>query len=149
MRRYKDMLWTWLLPDTQKDIDKKEWVRHGGKWIIFDKKERIVKLAKKLESYIDSGEIEGAKYWNGDPSAINVYSLDKDKEKIWSILSELGAGNSRVWEYDYALDKNVRNPLDFMYSWFSKFRTILKSYGLIGTFNLIREILKPRDNKWS
>lgn len=144
MRRYKDKLWTWLLPNAPKDIDKKEWMRHGGKWIIFDRKVRIVKLAKKLEPYIDSGEIESAKYWNGDPCAINVYSLDRDKEKTWKILERLGAGDSKVWEYDYAWDKNIRNPSDFMYSWLSKFRTILQSYGPIGTLRLIKEILKPK-----
>jgi hypothetical protein len=31
-------------------------------------------------------------------------------------------------EYDYAWDKNIRDPFGFMYSWFSKFRTILQSY---------------------
>ncbi len=147
MRRYKDMLWTWLLPDTPRNIDKEEWMRHGGKWIIFDRKDRILKLAKKLEPYIDSGEIGSAKYWNEDPSAINVYSLDKDKEKTWEILERFGAGDNKVWEYDYAWDKNIRNPFDFMYSWFSKLRTILQSYGPIGTLNLIREILKPKDEK--
>lgn len=138
------MLWTRLLPDTPKGIDDEKWMRHGGKWIIFDRKDRIVKLAKKLGPYIDSGEIKGAKYWNRDPSAINVYSLDIDKKRTWDILEGLGARGSRVWEYDYAWDKNVQNPFDFMYSWFSKLRTILQSYGLTGTLTLIREVLKPK-----
>ncbi len=140
----KDMLWTWLLPDAQNDTDREEWIRHGGKWIIFDKKNRIVVLAEKLSLLIDSGEIKSAKYWNGDPSAICVYSLDREREKVRDILKKLGAGNDRVWEYDYAWDKNIRNPLNFMYSWFSKITTILKSYGLAGTLKLITEILKPR-----
>ncbi len=144
MRELKDMLWTWLLPDAQRDMDRGEWIRHGGKWIIFDKKDRIVVLAEKLRLLIDSGEIERAKYWNGDPSAICVYSLDREKEKVRDILKKLGAGNDKVWEYDYAWDKNIRNPLNFMYSWFSKITTILKSYGLTGTLRLINEILKPK-----
>ncbi len=138
------MLWTRLLPDVPEDTDREEWQRHGGKWIIFDRKDRIVRLAKKLEPFIDSGEIKSAKYWNKDPSAINVYSLDRDKNKTWEILKKLGAGNSKVWEYDYALDKNILDPVSFMYSWFSKFRTIFQSYGLIGALELIREVLKPR-----
>ncbi len=125
-------------------MDRGEWIRHGGKWIIFDKKDRIVVLAEKLRLLIDSGEIESAKYWNGDPSAICVYSLDREKEKVRDILKKLGAGNDKVWEYDYAWDKNIRNPLNFMYSWFSKITTILKSYGLTGTLRLINEILKPK-----
>lgn len=138
------MLWTWLLPDAEREINRGEWVRHGGKWIIFDSKERLTGLAEKMGPLIDSGEIESAKYWNKDPSAICVYSLDRDKDKTWDILKKLGAGNSKVWEYDYAWDKNIQNPVNFMYSWFSKFRTILQSYGLVGTLELIREILKPK-----
>jgi hypothetical protein len=146
MHEVKDMLWTWLLPDAKREINREEWIRQGGKWIIFDSKARIMNLAEKLAPSIDSGEIESAKYWNKDPGAICVYSLDRDKNKIWDILKKLGAGNNKVWEYDYAWDKNIQNPVNFMYSWFSKFRTILQSYGLIGTLQLIKEILKPKQD---
>jgi|Deesub1362A_J573_1020465.scaffolds.fasta_scaffold13188_2 hypothetical protein len=146
MRIIKDKLWTWLLPDVESSADKEEWLRHGGKWIIFDRKDAIEKLSERLKPYIESGEILCAKYWNGNPSAINVYLLDRDKERVWEILKTLGASNSKVWEYDYAFDKNIRNPIQFIYSWCSKFRTILQSYGLLGTINLIREILKSGKN---
>jgi hypothetical protein len=143
MHEVKDLLWTRLLPDVGREINKEEWIRHGGKWIIFDRKEEIIGLAGKLGPSIDSGEIDSAKYWNRDPSAICVYSLDRDKGRIWAILKKLGAGHNRVWEYDYAWDKNILSPVNFAYSWFSKFRTILQSYGLVGTVLLIREIVKP------
>jgi hypothetical protein len=146
MHKVKDILWTRLLPDAAREINREEWIRHGGKWIIFDSRERIINLAEKLGPTIDSGEIESAKYWNKDPSAICVYSLDRDKDKIWDILKKIGTGNDKVWEYDYAWDKNIQNPVNFMYSWFSKFRTILQSYGLVGTLQLIREILKPKQD---
>jgi hypothetical protein len=146
MHEVKDMLWTWLLPDAKREINREEWIRQGGKWIIFDSKARIINLAEKLAPSIDSGEIESAKYWNKDPGAICVYSLDRDKDKIWDILKKLGAGNNKVWEYDYAWDKNIQNPVNFMYSWFSKIRTILQSYGLVGTLRLIKEILKPKQD---
>jgi hypothetical protein len=145
MYKTKDILWTRLLPDLPREIDREEWISHGGKWIIFDRKERIVRLAEKLGPLIDSGEIESAKYWNEDPSAICVYSMDRERERVWEVLKGLGAGDSKVWEYDYAMDKNIRRPADFLYSWFSKFRTILQSYGVFGTLRLIREILRPRD----
>jgi hypothetical protein len=38
----------------------------------------------------------------------------------------------------------VRDPIGFLYSWYSKLSTILRSYGLVGTLNLIREVLRPR-----
>jgi hypothetical protein len=146
MRQVKDLLWTWLLADAEREVNREEWIRHGGKWILFDSKERIVKLAEKLGPPIDSNEIESAKYWNRDPGAICVYSLDRDKDKTLDILKKFGTWNNKVWEYDYAWDKNIQNPVNFMYSWFSKFRTILQSYGLFGTLQLIKEILKPKQD---
>lgn len=138
------MLWTWLLPDAIREFNRPVWMEHGGKWIIFDKRDSISALAEKLGPLIDTGEIESAKYWNEDPSAICVYCLDTDKEKTWDILKGLGAGSSRVWEYDYAMDKNLKDPLTFIYSWGSKFRTILQSYGIFGSIRLARELLKRR-----
>ena len=72
MRQRKDEIWTWLLPDEPDEIDRSTWFRSGGKWIVFDDEDRIKNLAKKLEPYIDAGEIKSAKYWNGNPSAITV-----------------------------------------------------------------------------
>lgn len=141
MRRHKDRLWTWLLPEEPRGIDEEEWARRGGKWIVFDKEEKILNLAEKLAPLVDSGEVASAKYWNGDPSAICVYSLDRARDKTWGILKRLGAGDSIVWEYDFAWDKNIREPLEFLFSWSSKFRTIVQSYGVFGTLRLIREVL--------
>jgi hypothetical protein len=144
MHKTKDMLWTRLFPDAEKDFDRNEWFRHGGKWIIFDSREKIVSLAGRLAPHLDAGEVEGAKYWNEDPSALCVYSLDRDSKRVGTLLDSLGAGRDRVWEYDYAWDKNIRNPLVFLYSWYSKLSTILRSYGIAGTLRLIREVLIPR-----
>jgi len=143
MHQVKDLLWTWLLPEKREERDGEEWRLHGGKWIVFDRRGQIVHLAEQLGPFIDSGEIEGAKYWNGDPSAVCVYSLDRERERVWGILKDLGAGKDRVWEYDYAWDRNIRKPFTFLYSWFSKFSTILRSYGIVGTLRLIREVLRP------
>lgn len=142
MRRIKNDIWTRLLPDVPRGIDRTVWRRSGGKWIVFDGEDRIEDLAEKLAPFIDSGAIESAKYWNGNPSAINVYSLDRDRSKTRKILKDLGARYVLVWEYDYALDKNLRSPLTFAYSWFSKFRTILQSRGIAGTLRLLQEALK-------
>ncbi len=147
MRTVKDSIWTWLMPDTPREIEGRTWVRSGGKWIVFDREERIKEMAGKLALFIDSGEIESAKYWNGDPSAINVYSLDRDREKTRKILLDLGSRRVMVWEYDYAWRKNLRFPLSFAYSWLSKFRTIVQSRGLCGTLRLVRDVLKPQQNE--
>ena len=144
MKTSKDMLWTWLFPDEARGFDRAEWVRRGGKWIVFDDGVAIEGLAKQLAPFIDSGEIASAKYWNGDPSAINVYSLDRDRFKVRTILKQTGARYVLVWEYDYALGKNLLRPLTFAFSWFSKFRTIFQSYGLAGSIRLLREVLSQR-----
>ncbi|GAB4388837.1 MAG: hypothetical protein Kow0025_10520 [Thermodesulfovibrionales bacterium] len=148
MIRHTDMLWTWLLPegpaDARRAAAERRWLRHGGKWIIFDRRPRLEALADSLAPYIDAGRVHSAKYWNKDPSAMCVYCLDEEKAETWRLLESLGARGSRVWEYDYAWDRNVRNPVVFMYSWFSKLRTILQSYGPAGTLRLVREVLLPR-----
>lgn len=147
MHKVKDMLWTWCLPDVPREVDRRKWIEHGGKWIIFDNRERLIALADRLGPFIDAGEVESAKYWNEDPGAICVYSLDSERIGTWKLLKGLGAGDRKVWEYDYALGKNLRNPVRFVYSWFSKFRTILQSYGIRGSLRLIREILGTDDRK--
>lgn len=144
MHEARDLLWTWLVPDMPKDSAHHEWTRHGGKWIIFDAKEKITSLAGSLGPHLDAGAVEGGKYWNGDPSALCVYSLDRDRERVAALLDSLDAGKDRVWEYDYALEKNIRSPLTFLYSWYAKLLTILRSYGIAGTVILITEILRPR-----
>jgi len=144
MKTSKDLLWTWFLPDAPRRFDRAGWVRRGGKWIVFDDRKAIEALAGKLAPFIDSGEIASAKYWNGDPSAINVYSLDRDRGKVRALLKDAGARYVLVWEYDYALGKNLLHPLIFAYSWFSKFRTILASYGLAGSMRLLKKVLSAR-----
>lgn len=144
MHMMKDKLWTWLLPDTERSVDEDQWFHHGGKWIIFGRKAQIVRLAEKVSTFIDTGEIQSAKYWNGDPSAINVYALDRDKEKTRGILHKLGAGNRIVWEYDYAWCRNLTSPVSFLYSWSSKFVTIVRSCGIRDTLELIREFFLTR-----
>src|SRR5512140_956645 len=136
MRMTKDMLWTRFAPDRDIGFDQEEWMQHGGKWIVFDDRKAIDALAARLAQFIDSGDIAAAKLWNGDPSAVNVYSLDRDRGKVREILKQAGARHVLVWEYDYALGKNLRSPFTFAYSWFSKFRTILASYGFAGTARL-------------
>ncbi len=144
MKQTSNDVWIRLIPDEPRDIDRKMWLLRGGKWIVFDDEDRIRGLAAGLAPYIDSGEIESAKYWNGDPSAINVYSLDRDRWKTRKILKDLGARYVLVWEYDYAIARNLLRPATFVYSWISKFRTILQSRGLAENMRLLKEAAKQR-----
>ena len=146
MKVNKEKIWTWYIPNEPKKIQHDYWIKSGGKWIVFDRKDRITALAEALQPYIDAGEIVGAKCWNGDPSAVNVYCLDRDREKTRLLLDRLGAGHSRVWEYDYAWKKNIRKPFDFTYSWGLKLTTILRSYGMLGSLRLMLELFIPGKN---
>lgn len=128
------------MPDRAHDVDNEKWVSQGGKWIVFDSMDRILELGERLAPYISSGEVHGAKYWNGDPSAICVYSLDTGRDRTLELLRELGAGEKRVWEYDYAWDRNIGSPCSFLYSQTSKLRTILQSYGIAGSARLFLEV---------
>ena len=143
MRIVKEKIWTWFLPDTERRLNLDLWRQCGGKWLVFDRQEAIMALAHKLESFIDSGDIHSAKCWNGDPSGLNVYSLDKDREKVKTILETCDAKRQKVWEYDYAWGKNVTRPIDFIYSWASKFITIYKSIGIRGAIQLFKDVVKP------
>jgi hypothetical protein len=121
MHEVKDMLWTWLLPDIQRNMDRQEWIKNGGKWIIFDKKSRIVTLAGRLGPLIDSGDRK-RKYWN-KISAICVYS-GQDKERT-GYPRELGGGRTG---YGNTITPGTRISATrrFHLFWFSKFRTILQ-----------------------
>lgn len=135
---YKTEFWTWVLPGKQREP--KDWEEYGGKWIVFNKKERMEKLAKQLEPYVERGEIESAKYWNWDTSALCVYCLDKDRDRVKLILSEHGF-KPRVWDYDYAHLKNITRPLNWTVSHFSKLWVLLRSFGVRGTLRFLIGII--------
>ncbi|MDX1762931.1 MAG: hypothetical protein R3231_01285 [bacterium] len=133
--------WTGTLPDREQEMDPPLWRAQGGKRIVFDDKANIEILSKKRAPFIQSGQVDSAKYWNRDPSAICVYSLDREKEQVARILVRLGTSRYRAWQVDYAGDKNLQQPLNLVYSQLSKFRTILKSDGCAGTLGLMQAFL--------
>ena len=101
MRKQSDLLWTWLIPDAERNTDRSAWIRHGGKWIIFDSLKKVVELAERLSPFLESGEVEGAKYWNKDPSALCVYSLDSKgsgsaHSSTASVQAGTGSGNTTM-----------------------------------------------------
>ncbi len=138
VNRIEESLWTWLRPDALRETNQDEWRAHGGKWIVFDRLAKTESLAESLGPLIDRAEIESAKFWRKDPSAICVYTHDSRRAEVWEILRAAGAGRQRVWEYDFAWGKNLANPVDFTYSQASKLRTILRSYGCRGAWQLLR-----------
>ena len=81
MRQTKDEIWTWLLPETPRKIDRSTWFRSGGKWIVFDDEDRIRDLAEKLAPHIDAGEIESAKSLSLDIHVFMVFQVSNNPPK--------------------------------------------------------------------
>jgi len=83
-----------------------EYLEHYGKWLIFSRdRAYLEELARMIDPYVERGEIESAKY-NREPSSFArgaivmcVYCHDREKEKVWEILSNLGV-TQRRWKYD-------------------------------------------------
>jgi hypothetical protein len=82
-----------------------EYYEHWGKWLIFRDAKTIREIAGKLDDYIDAGLIDSAKF-NREPSEIGkgesvlcVYCDDRDRERVWTLLLNIGA-IKRIWKYD-------------------------------------------------
>ncbi len=131
---YRTQFWTWILPS--KERESKGWEEYGGKWIVFDGKDRFEAFARVLDPYIERGEIESAKYWNWDTSALCIYCLDKDRDRVKEILVKHGF-KPRVWDYDYAHLKNITRPLNWTVSHFSKLWVLIRSFGIRGTLRFL------------
>ncbi len=129
--------WIWILPSKPREPE--NWEEYGGKWIVFEDKDKLAAKAKEIEPYVESGEIESAKYWNWDTSALCVYSLDTDRNNVREILLKHGL-KPRVWDYDYAHNKNITRPVNWTVSHFSKLYVLLKSFGVRGTLRFLLSI---------
>jgi len=94
--------WIWILPATEQKKPK-EWEEHGGKWLIFKEYEQLEILARKIDQFVENGQIALAKFSREplfyDTPVMCVYCLDSNKEKVWSILEKLGI-QKRIWKYD-------------------------------------------------
>lgn len=106
-----DEYWVWLerqgsLPGVYYcPKNKKEYLEHWGKWLVFDSADAIRDLAGKIDKHVDAGEIDSAKF-NREPSEYGrgdcvmcIYCDDRDKERVWAILRSLGI-SKRIWKYD-------------------------------------------------
>ncbi|HID93294.1 MAG TPA: hypothetical protein EYP60_04270 [bacterium (Candidatus Stahlbacteria)] len=91
--------WIWILPKSKISIPN-NWPTKGGKWLIFDKRKNLEKLAHKIESYVESRQIHSAKYSLKEDSVMCVYCLDKDRAKVCKILSRFKT-KEKIWKYNH------------------------------------------------
>jgi len=94
--------WIWIRPQNAVKLPK-DWPQHGGKWLIFDKRERLDGLAARLDPFVEKRMIRGAKY-NREPGSkttpvMCVYCLDGEKDEVWAILEKLGV-HRHIWKDD-------------------------------------------------
>jgi len=97
----------WDFPKT-----KKEYLEHWGKWAIFGKKTYLNDITRKIDPYVEERYICNAKYlrramfWAGFKyPAMVVYSDDREKERVWKLLS--GVGVTKIVHEDDRENENV------------------------------------------
>ena len=88
------------LPKTKEDL------QHWGKWVIFGQMAELEELIWELDSYVEKGKIHSVKYFRQPPPELGieqpvmgVYCDDRDRERVWEILSNLGV-TEKQWIYD-------------------------------------------------
>jgi len=104
--------WIRILPSSRPPFKRvyqtdEEYFEHYGKWMTFRRDPNIFdELARKIEPYIERGEIDLAKY-NRKPSlpcydtvVMFVYCDDRDKEEVRKILNKFGVTGWR-WKYEW------------------------------------------------
>jgi hypothetical protein len=117
MQTLRKFPFTYCLPDAEtprhRDFYTGDWQQHGGRWVIFNRRAKVNRWIEALAPYIDSGEIRQAKFYSGftgDPSALIVYTLDREKDNVWRFLQHLGVEGRRLWEYEREM-KGLRYKL--------------------------------------
>lgn len=89
-----------------KRLTNREYFEHWGKWVYLDERENLDELARKLDSYVESGEISCIKYDHAplrtlgmDQCVLCVYCDDRRKGEVWEILSRFGI-KGKAWVYE-------------------------------------------------
>ncbi len=107
-------------------LTNKEFLEHWGKWVVLGSRERLDELAKKLDSYVERGEIPCIKYDRHPPEELDlevkqklrsrfvdagqneavlkecvmcVFCDDRQREEVWRILAGLGV-DLKAWVYE-------------------------------------------------
>ena len=92
----------WEVPKTRE-----EYLEHRGKWVIFDEKEYLDRLARMLDPYVEDRYINTIKYlrkavyfWAGyNLPIMYVYCDDREREDVWQILRSIGVTH-KEWIYE-------------------------------------------------
>lgn len=103
-----DPYWVHIIPERhgyQSACD----LEHYGKWLIYGSRERMESLARALNSFVESGQMDQAKYTKRDPTTdplpnrkmhvMCVYCDDRKRNDAWKILEGIGV-KRKVWKYE-------------------------------------------------
>ncbi len=86
-----------------KELSNGEILRHWGKWLVLDTKERLAELALRLDPFVEDRKIPCIKY-DRSPSknlgieecVFMVYCDKRERDDIWEILKGFGA-KMKIW----------------------------------------------------
>ncbi len=99
--------WIWVRRASEweraKELSLGEWIdftEHGGAWVIIGPRERLDELAVKLDPYVEKDEIPDVKYSKrsgayGPLPAMKVFCYEWDRDRVWTILANLGITQKR------------------------------------------------------
>lgn len=89
-----------------KELTTKEYLEHWGKFVFLRPPEELPELVKKLDYFVETGQIPCVKYDREPITKLNmlecvvcVYCDDRQKEEVWEILKSLGI-EIKAWVYD-------------------------------------------------
>lgn len=103
--------WIYIAPSEERSLElsEKEYLEHYGKWLIFGPKAYMEKLARLINPFVESGQIDRAKYCKKEPGfdpfpnrkdyVMCVYADDRKRDEIKRLLESLGV-ERLTWKYD-------------------------------------------------
>ena len=140
----------WKFPIAYKGklLSKEEYHEHWGKWVILDSKEKLDKLAEKLNQYVENRTIQGIKYSKSpedvfglDECVMCVFCDERERDEVWEILAKAGV-KIKAWVYD-------REVFDMWSPGGALIEKWLESHGIKGEeADKIRQKTKKNFEKW-
>jgi len=98
----------WYFPIAYKGkmLKKEEYLEHWGKWVIFESRENLDKLADRLDPYVEERTIQSIKYdrlpqkdFGLEECAMLTFCDERDRDEVWKVISSFGV-TLKAWVYE-------------------------------------------------
>lgn len=104
-------------------LTNREYLEHWGKWIFFGEKEELDEMARKLDPFVENGQIPCIKYdrapqrwFDLEQCVMCVYCDDRQRDEVFQILSRFGV-KEQAWVYDQEVIQKWMPGGLFLESW--------------------------------